>query len=334
MYEAKADEEDDAFLFEPQAAEKEQTTRVQNYRPLPTAALRQQTAAVDVISVIQPTPVLISSPAVNLIPPAAVTFSPPVVTSPAPVELTFAERLLSQTVIGQAAAQIKAAEDAKLAEKEAVKARALAKKRAEAEVKKAEKCRLKEAATAKKKADAAAKKAEATKKKEEAAAAKKNAVAAEMKKRSEKAAEEETKRKEEAAEIERRRKQEEAAEIENKKRDAHKEEALKVGGGVDVIDKELSLVATLCDEAETNHLAINLIPENNHKYAGKGFTLFGVGCSGPCGSLQVMPDTSISVWLCKHLNSCKGTTCTFALCNSCFNISNVRVPRIRKPKSK
>ena len=150
MYEAKADEEDDAFLFEPQAAEKEQTTRVQNYRPLPTAALRQQTAAVDVISVIQPTPVLISSPAVNLIPPDAVTFSPPVVTSPAPVELTFAERLLSQTVIGQAAAQIQAAEDAKLAEKEAVKARALAKKRAEAEVKKAKKYRLKEAATAKK----------------------------------------------------------------------------------------------------------------------------------------------------------------------------------------
>jgi hypothetical protein len=109
-----------------------------------------------------------------------------------------------------------------------------------------------------------------------------------------------------------------------------------------VIDKELSLVATLpakgtdfiCDEAETNHLAINLIPESNHKYAAKGFTLFGVGCSGPCGSEQVMPDTSISVWLCKHLNSCKGTTCTFALCNSCFSISNVRVPRIRKPKSK
>ena len=109
-----------------------------------------------------------------------------------------------------------------------------------------------------------------------------------------------------------------------------------------MIDKELSLVATLpakgtdiiCDQAESNHLAINLIPENNHKYAAQGFTLFGVGCSGPCGSLQVMPDTSISVWLCKHLNSCKGTTCTFALCNSCYNISNVRVARIRKPKSK
>jgi hypothetical protein len=75
MYEAKADEEDDAFLFEPQVTEKEPTRRVQNNRPLPTASLRQQTAAVDVISVIQPRSVsLINSPAVaDLIPPAAVT---------------------------------------------------------------------------------------------------------------------------------------------------------------------------------------------------------------------------------------------------------------------
>jgi hypothetical protein len=223
---------------------------------------------------------------------------------------TLAELLSTTTVIGKAAAVIQAETDAKNDEKEKKKAAAAAIKKAAAAIRKEELTKKRDEAKAVKKAELATKKLERDKKKKEEAAKRKALKATKV-----------------------------APRAVSKVVELVPESVVQSPAPKEITPspkKRKSDTVSRDEDCEKagKHLAINLIPECNPAYADRGFTLFGIKCSGSCGNPQVKPEGSKAVWLCKDLNSCKGATCTFALCNDCYNHNNVRVPRIRKQKTK
>jgi hypothetical protein len=83
-----------------------------------------------------------------------------------------------------------------------------------------------------------------------------------------------------------------------------------------------------------DHIPFNLMSECNPGYAKKGNLLHNIGCDS-CPLAQIEPHSSKPVWLCPELNK-RSSSCTFALCNDCYQIKNAdsaRTGRKRKPKT-